>query len=160
MAKDRSRRGVGLEPLLHLGIARAIDQQAGGAQPGQRLQVGTDAAIGRNVVERLDGGLGIVARLRGGGAESRQHPVAAGRRGRELGKGRLRLGVLVLFGKLDCLVEGITRLSRLLGLQILIAAPAADRSDDQKGRGDNVDRILVPQLLKLLATYFLVDFVK
>jgi hypothetical protein len=68
--------------------------------------------------------------------------------------------MLVLFGKLHRLVEGFAGLGRLLGLQILVAAPAAHRGDDQKRRADDVDRIFIPQLLELLATYFLVDFVK
>src|SRR4051812_38712075 len=68
--------------------------------------------------------------------------------------------MLVLFGELDRLVEGNTRFGRLLGLQILVAAPAADPGNDQQRAGDDVDRILVPQLLELVATYFLVYFIK
>ena len=68
--------------------------------------------------------------------------------------------MLVLFGELGGLVEGRARLGGLLGLQILVATPAAHRGNDQQRAGDDKDRILVPQLLELLATYFLVDFVK
>ena len=58
------------------------------------------------------------------------------------------------------IVEGCAGLGGLLGLEILVAAPAADGSHDQHHQGDEIDRILVPQLLELFATYFLVDFVK
>ncbi len=68
--------------------------------------------------------------------------------------------MLVLLGELDGLVEGRTGLGRLLGLQILIAAPAADRGDDQQRAGDDKERILIPQLFELVATDILVDFVK
>ena len=68
--------------------------------------------------------------------------------------------MLALLGQLDGLVEGRAGLGGLLGLEILVAAPAADGGDDQDRGRDDVDRILVPQLLELLATYFLVDFVK
>ena len=37
---------------------------------------------------------------------------------------------------------------------------AADRGDDQQRAGDDIDRILVPQLLELIATNVLVDFIK
>jgi hypothetical protein len=68
--------------------------------------------------------------------------------------------VLVLLGEFDGLVKGRAGLGRLLGLQILIAAPAAYRGDDQERAGDDIDRLLVPQLLELVATDILVDLVK
>jgi len=68
--------------------------------------------------------------------------------------------MLVLFGKLDSLVEGGSRLGGLLGFEILVAAPAADAGDDQKRDRDDVDRILVPQLFELVPTYLLVYFIK
>ena len=68
--------------------------------------------------------------------------------------------MLVLLGELDGLVEGRTRLGRLLRLQILVAAPAAHRGNDQQRPGDDVDRIPFPQLFELIATYVLVDFIK
>ena len=74
--------------------------------------------------------------------------------------GRFGLGMLALLGEFRRLVEGRTGLGRLLGLQILIAAPAADRRDDQQRAGDDIDRILVPQLFELVATYVFVDFIK
>src|ERR1700736_4889285 len=40
------------------------------------------------------------------------------------------------------------------------ASPAAHRSNDQQRAGDDVDRIAVPQLFELVATYVLVDFIK
>ena len=93
-------------------------------------------------------------------AQPRQHAIARRRFRREVVEGRFRLGMLVLLGELDGLVEGRTGLGRLLRLQILVAAPAADPGDDQQRAGDDVDRILVPQLLELVATDFLVDFIK
>ena len=68
--------------------------------------------------------------------------------------------MLVLFGKLDRLVERSSRLSRLFGFQVLVAAPAAHRGDDQNSERDDVDRISVPQLFELIATYLLVYFIK
>ena len=41
--------------------------------------------------------------------------------------------------KLDGLVEGGPSLGRLLGLEVLITAPAADRGDDQQRRSDDID---------------------
>ena len=95
-----------------------------------------------------------------GGAQPRQHAVARRRLGGQIGKGGFRLGMLVLLGEFDGLVEGSAGLGGLLGLQILIAAPAAHGGDDQERHGDDIDRILVPQLLELVATDVLVDFVK
>jgi hypothetical protein len=68
--------------------------------------------------------------------------------------------VLVLLGKLDRLVEGVAGFGALLGLQILIAAPATDGSDDQDRHGDKIERVLVPELLELLAADFLIYFIK
>ncbi len=68
--------------------------------------------------------------------------------------------MLVLFGELGGLVEGRSGLGGLLGFQILIATPAAHRGDDQKRACDDQNRILVPDLLELVATYILVDFIK
>jgi hypothetical protein len=93
-------------------------------------------------------------------AQPRQHAVARRRLGREFVEGRFRLGRLVGFREFDRLVEGAAGLGRPLGLQILVAAPAADPGDDQERAGDDENRILVPQLLELFATYFLVDFIK
>ena len=68
--------------------------------------------------------------------------------------------MLILVGKFRGLVEQGPRLGRLLGFQVLVAAPAADRGDDQERAGDDIDRVLVPQLLELVATDILVNFVK
>ena len=68
--------------------------------------------------------------------------------------------MLVLLGKLRGCFKSRTRLGSLLGLQILVAAPAADRGDDQNRTGDDKDRIPLPQPFELLATHLLVDFIK
>ena len=94
------------------------------------------------------------------GAQPRQHAIPRRRARSQAGKGRLGLGMLALLGELDSLVEGRTGLGRLLCLQILITAPAAHRGDDQQRAGDDVDRILVPQLFELVPTYVFVDFIK
>jgi len=68
--------------------------------------------------------------------------------------------VLVGFRKLDGLVERSPRLGRLLGFQILVAAPAAHGGDDQNQAGNDIKRVLVPQLFELIATDLLVYFIK
>ena len=68
--------------------------------------------------------------------------------------------MLVLLGEFDRLVEGSAGLGRLLGLQILVPAPAAHRGNDQQGAGDDIDRITFPQLFELVPTDVLVYFVK
>ena len=68
--------------------------------------------------------------------------------------------MLVLLGKLDGLVERHPGLGRLLRLQVLIAAPGAYRGDNQKRAGNDIDRILVPQLFELVPAYVFVDFIK
>jgi len=42
----------------------------------------------------------------------------------------------------------------------LVAAPAAHGGDDQDRHGDNIERVLVPELLELLTADFLVYFIK
>jgi hypothetical protein len=158
--EGRIRRGVGLEPLLHVGIAGGIDQDAAGADARQLLLLGADAAIGGQFIEHLHGGLGIALLHFRGEAKSRQQAIAVWRFRHEIGERGLGLAVLVLLGELDRLVEGIAGFRGLLGLQILIAAPAADGGDDQDRHGDNIERVLVPELLELLAADFLVYFIK
>jgi hypothetical protein len=68
--------------------------------------------------------------------------------------------VLVLLGKLDRLVEDIAGFGGLLGFEILVAAPATNGGDDQDRDGDNIERVIVPELLELLAADFLVYFIK
>ena len=68
--------------------------------------------------------------------------------------------MLVLIGEFRSAVEGGAGLSRLLGFQVLVATPAAHARDDQDRQRNHVDRVLVPQLLELLPTYFLVYFIK
>ena len=68
--------------------------------------------------------------------------------------------MLVLLGELDGLVERSPRFRRLLRLQVLITTPAAHRGDDQQRAGNDVDRILVPQLFEPLPTYLFVYFIK
>ncbi|MHC2241820.1 hypothetical protein ACVJH7_001127 [Bradyrhizobium elkanii] len=68
--------------------------------------------------------------------------------------------MLVLIGQFDGAVERRAGLGGLPGLEILVAAPATDARNDQDRQGDDKERVLVPQLLELIATDFLVDFVK
>ena len=68
--------------------------------------------------------------------------------------------MLVLIGKFHGTIEGGAGLGGLLGFQVLVAAPAAHGGDDQDCQGNNVDGVLVPQLLELIATYFLIYFIK
>jgi len=105
-------------------------------------------------------GLGIALLHLGGETKPRQQAIAVGTVRHEIGKRRLGFAVLVLLGQFDRLVEGIARLGRLLGLEILIAAPATDGGDDQERHSDDKDRVLVPELLELLAADFLVYFIK
>jgi len=68
--------------------------------------------------------------------------------------------MLVLLGKLRRRIKSGPGLGGLLGFQILVAAPAAHRGDDQNRASDDKNRIPVPQLFELLATHLLVDFIK
>ena len=94
------------------------------------------------------------------GAESRQHAISGWSGRGQIRESRLGLHMLILLGKLRGLVECRSGLGRLFGFQILIAAPATDRGDDQDRAGDNQNRILLPQLLELFATQILIDFIK
>ncbi len=68
--------------------------------------------------------------------------------------------MLVLVCKLRRAVERRAGLGGLLGFQVLVAAPAAHARDDHDRQRNKVDRVLVPQLLELFPTYFLVYFIK
>jgi hypothetical protein len=68
--------------------------------------------------------------------------------------------MFVLLGQIESGIKGCSGLCGLLGFQILIPAPAGDGGDDQERRSDDIDRVSVPQLLELLPTDFLVDFIK
>ena len=120
----------------------------------------TDAAIGGDLIEQLGRSLRIAAGDFGGHAQPRQHAIAGRRLGGEIGEGGFGLRMLVGFRKLDGLVERSARFGRLLGLHIFVATPAADGSDDQNHRGNDIKRVSVPQLLELIATDLLVYFIK
>lgn len=66
------------------------------------------------------------------GAQPRQHAITLGSVGRDFGEGGLGLALLALLGQRDRSLEGGPGLGGLLGLKILVAAPAADAGDDQK----------------------------
>jgi hypothetical protein len=95
-----------------------------------------------------------------GRPHQRQGAVGGGRGLGNLAEGRLGLGVLALLAERDGGLEGRTRLRRLLGLPIIVAAPARHRENHQHRRGDDVGLIALPQLLELFAPDFLVDFLK
>ncbi len=66
----------------------------------------------------------------------RQHAIAERRLRREVGEGRLGLGMLVRRRQAPAArVERSPRLGRFLGFQILVAAPAAHGGDDQERAG-------------------------
>src|SRR6185436_4574410 len=97
-----------------------------------------------------------------GGAETRQQAIAIGRLGREVDECLFGLLMLALVGQFDGPVEGPTGLGRLLGFNVLVTAPSSDRRNDENRGRYNVDRVLIPQLLELLATdllvYFIIEF--
>src|SRR6202042_1124211 len=68
--------------------------------------------------------------------------------------------MLVLLGQLKGGIKGCPGRCRLLGFQILITAPAGDGGNDQERGGYDIDRVLVPQLLELLAADLLVYLIK
>jgi hypothetical protein len=113
-----------------------------------------------DVVIQLGACLGIAGRCLCRGTQPRQGAIARWSLGSELGEGGFGLCMLVLLGQLGSLLEGGAGLGGLLGLPVLVSAPATYGGDDQHHQGDEDDRIFVPQLLELFATYFLVDFVK
>src|SRR5258705_1165436 len=160
MTKRRPRRGSRLQALQHTGIARGFQQQSGRADPGKIPLRRTDAAIGSDVVIQFRRSLRIAVGDFRGGAQPRQHAISRRRLCSQVGKGRFGLGMLVLFGELDGLVERSPGFGRLLRFEVLVATPTAHRGDDQQRAGNDIDRILVPQLFEPLATYLFVYFIK
>ena len=71
-------------------------------------------------------------------AQPRQHAIAGGAVGRELGERGLGLVMLALVGKLRGGVIGGARFGSLAGLPVLIAAPGRDRGNHQERRGNDV----------------------
>src|SRR4051812_46041929 len=131
MTEGRFGRGGGFQPLLHVGIADAVEQQAGRADLCQILPLAAYAAVGGDVVIELGACLGIARRRLGRSTQPRQGAIARWSLGSELGEGRLGLSMLVLLGQLGSLLEGGAGLGSLLGLQILVTAPATYGGDDQ-----------------------------
>ena len=95
-----------------------------------------------------------------GGAKSRQIAISGRRGRRQFGEGRFGFGRLVLIGQPRRRLEGRTGHCGLLGLEILISAPAANGGNDQDSRGDDQRGIAVPNLLELLAAQLLINFTK
>src|SRR5258705_112286 len=93
-------------------------------------------------------------------AQPRQNAIPRRRLRSQVGKGSFSFGMLVLLGELDGLVECSSGFRRPLRFQVLVATPAAHGGDDQQRAGNDIDRILVPQLFEPLATYLFVDFIK
>jgi hypothetical protein len=160
MAKGRPRRRGRLEALQHVGVIRRLQQQPGRADSRQILLRGFDTAVSRDVVVQLRRRLRIAAGGFRCDTQPRQHAITRWRPGGEFGKGGFRFAMLVGFRKLGGLVERSASLGGFLRLQILVATPAAHRGDDQQRTGNDIDRVVVPQLLELIATYVLVDFIK
>jgi len=160
VAEGRVLRGRRLQPLQHVRIGRGFHQKLGGADARQILLGPSDAAVGGDLVIDLGGSRRIARGDLAGQPEPRQDPVAGRRLGGEISKGGLGLGMLVLLGQFRGPVEGGAGLGGLPGFQVLIATPATDAGNDQDRQRDDVERVLVPQLLELLPTDFLVEFVK
>src|SRR5262245_65988231 len=80
--------------------------------------------------------------------------------GGDLGKSRLGLAAFAGFGERAGGLESGAALGGLLALPPHIAAPGRNRRDQQNGCGDGIIAVAVPQLLELLSTDFLVDFLK
>ena len=118
------------------------------------------ALVGGDVVVGLDRRSFVGARQLGGFAQPRQRAIAGGAVGGELGEGGLGLLVLAGFGKRHRGFEGGAGFGRLLGLPPVIAAPAADRDDDQNAAGNGEVAVALPQLLQLFAPDFFVDFLE
>ena len=118
------------------------------------------ALVGGDVVVGFDRRSFVGARQLGGFAQPRQRAIASGAVGSELGEGGLCLLMLAGFGKRHRGFEGGAGFGRFLGLPPVIAAPAADRDDDQNAARNGEVAVALPQLLQLFAPDFFIDFLE
>src|SRR3954454_17506030 len=68
--------------------------------------------------------------------------------------------MLALLGQNGGGVELGAEFGGFLGLPIIVAPPARDGRDDEHRERDEIGAVAVPQLLELLASDFLIDFLK
>jgi len=70
------------------------------------------------------------------------------------------VGVLALLALGGRRLEGGADLGGLLGDVVVVAAPTRDAKDHQQDRSHDIVLVALPQLLQLLAAYFLVNFLE
>src|SRR5262249_13060057 len=151
------RRREELEPAVHFGERRAVDQQDRRANSGNVPQRLRNRCVGRDHVIQRDRRLGVALAELGRLLQTRQRAVAGRAVGRDLGERSLRLGRFAVgVGQLDRGVELGAGLGRLLGLPVLPAAIGSDTGDEQNGERNQIVAIALPQLLELFSPYFLV----
>src|SRR6202035_5844421 len=92
--------------------------------------------------------------------QPRQRAIAGRAVAGELGEGSLGLLMLAGFGERHRGFEGGAGFGRLLGLPPVIAAPAADRDDDENAAGNGEVAVALPQVMQLLAPDFFIDFLE
>src|SRR6202035_3813101 len=92
--------------------------------------------------------------------QPRQRAIAGRAVAGELGEGSLGLLMLTGFGERHRGFEGGAGFGRLPGLPPVIAAPAADRDDDENAAGNGEVAVALPQLLQLFAPDFFIDFLE
>ena len=160
MTEGAAGLGDDIEPALHVGERGLVQHQHAGAHGGEILQGRAQRDVGGEFVIGLDGLFRLGLRELGGGAQARENAIAGRRLGSDFGESGFRLGVFARFAQAERGLEGGAGGGGLLGLPVFIAAPGADRGDDQDGERNEVDAVTLPQLFQPFAADFLVHFVK
>ena len=158
--KARFCGGQRFDPGLELVVSRGVDQDERRAHRGEIALHLVDAAIGRDGVVDRNSRLGILLSERSRLTHLAKHAVACRSVGGDLGERRLGFLVLTLLAEQCRGVERGAGFGGLLGFVPLITAPAADRGDEQHRQRNDQDAVAIPQLLDLLATQFLINFIE
>ena len=147
---------------VRISLSGAVStSSSAGAQRGEILQLAPEPSHRRRARHRPPPPpSGLVCASSAASRNSRQHAIAGGRFGRQLGERGLGLVVSCPSLKRDRGLECRAGRGGLLGLPPFVAAPAADAATISTTSGDEVDAVAIPQLLELFAADFLVDFVK
>jgi hypothetical protein len=152
--------GSRFEPLQDFRIRRAVDQQHSGAHRREILDDLTDSTVGGDCILSRNRRVAVCRRKLGGITQTRKHAIARRAIGGEFGESRRGVLMFAGFRKRHRLLERRAGLRCLLDLPPLVTAPGADADDDSDTRRNGIMAVALPQLFKLFAAYFLVDFLE